>query len=169
MDRTVKTTRADVSLSIWDTCLKPKQPFILPKPCIIDDQTRERDTETHTAFPTVTASCLCERVYECISLCVHVCVCVTKQVGWIPSVISCVNCQRANQKADDDSKAAIGSHSLLSSWQQPLWPTVCLHYVCYLFLVAHNNISYVCVMPSFQVFADATLVFTMNPAARFDT
>lgn len=75
-----------------------------------------------------------------------VCVYVTKQVGWICSVISWVKCQRANQKADDDSKAAIGSHSLLSSWQQPLWPTTISTVSsmgCYLFFVAHNNISYV--------------------------
>lgn len=79
----------------------------------------ERDTETHTASPSVTADCLC--VNACMNVCVFVCVCVCvciyviKQVGWIPSVISCVNHRRANQKADDDRKAAIGSCSLLSS------------------------------------------------------
>lgn len=29
----------------------------------------ERDTEKHTAFPSVTAGCLCEYVCECMSVC----------------------------------------------------------------------------------------------------
>lgn len=106
----------------------------------------ERDTETHTVVPSVTAGCLCERVYEHTSLGVCVCVFVTEQVGWILSVISCVNCERANQKADDDRKAAIGPCSLPSSWQQlsvTSFHLQRLQHVCYLFLVAHNNISHV--------------------------
>lgn len=80
----------------------------------------ERDSETHTV-----SQCngwqpwerSCERTLVCV------CVCVTKQVGWTPSVISCVNCHWTNGKAADDRKAAIGSFLPLSSWQQPLWPT----------------------------------------------
>jgi len=100
----------------------------------------ERDTEAHTVFPSVMFGW-----WICVWM--HVCVrtYVTKQVGWILLVISWVNCQRANQKADDDNEAAIGSDSLLPSWQQTSVTNChhqCLHYV-FLRLVAHTNISHV--------------------------
>lgn len=114
-----------VSLSFWDKRLKPKQPFILPNSCIIDDQTRERNAEIHTAFFSVwqLAACVTLCVWLCVCVSMHSSVCVTQRAGRIPSVITCVSCHRANRKEDDDSEAVIGSGSQLASWQQPLWPT----------------------------------------------
>lgn len=81
----------------------------------------QRETLKHTlCFPVWRlAASVCMNA----SLQARACVCFCEQVGWILSVMSCINYQRANQNADDDGKAAIGSRSLPSSWQQPLWPT----------------------------------------------
>lgn len=105
----------------------------------------ERDTETHTMFPTVAAGCLHGHAYEHtpVRVCV-VCVCMTKQVGWIPSVISCVNCRREPIKKK--MMTVKQPLALLSSWQQPQWPTTIssvpgMRAICFLL---HITTSHMC-------------------------
>lgn len=90
------------------------------------------------------AACVNRCVCVCVSVFILFCMWPNRWAGFF-SVTSCVSEQGANRRADNDSRAVIGSCTLLSSWQQPLWPTAISPVsteVYYLFLVAHSNTSY---------------------------
>lgn len=124
----------------------------------------ERDTETHTVFPSVLAGW---------RICVwkHVCAYMwLNRLGWIRLMIGWVNCYWANQKSRKWQRS--------SHWLKPATVIVtttsvtdcdlqCPQCVLSFFCCASQHC--ICVMPSFQGFADAMLVFTMNPAACINT